>query len=407
MTFRNERTRTEERHLPYIELLDRVAVFEDADTVAFHRIRANLNAIIAWFNTYTGWSVQHSSECIRLVKQPARALPGHGLPWERQADARDYAMLTWILWYQEAKSADQFTITVIAKEIQERANEIVGTDYIDWNMRAHRGALRNAIACLESLSMIQLVDGDARPYVEDGSGDALYDFTPLAAQLQVRLGDTLYDALRFDRNPSAIDILPDDDNRLDYRAYRTLLLCPAVFAAEDKDVFEHIRQNRRRIADNIGHTFGWNLEVTGGYACVLRSVQDTRGRAVFPTWGGEMHVVLLLANAVRAEVAAGTLVPHSIFDTIALSRARLEQMLAGIASEYRDFWTTEFRAMPIGALLERAVATLRTWGLIDGPDQWDTVRILPALGRYAGVYRQDGAGLDTAPPSDSPEDALA
>lgn len=391
---RGQRARTDEEHLPYIDLLDRVAVFAEADRVAFGRIRANLKQVREWYAHYTGWDVHYSPECVRLVRPPARAIPGHGLAWDREPTPRDYAMMTWILWYGERRNTDQFTLTLLAKEIQDRAADVVAPGYVDWNVREHRAVLRNAINGLLAMRLITHLEGDMRPYVDDNEGDALFEYTALAPRFQVALPDALYDAVVLDHRLEAIDELPADADRLEYRCYRTLLLSPALYASEDPDVFQYLRQHRRNVADALRIAFGWTLEVTGSYACVLRSAQDTRGRAVFPTQSMETHVMLLLANALRAEVLAGTLPAHPTDDTIALTVPRLSQILATVAAEHRSSWSAEMAGLDTATLTARTLESLRAWGFAEGPDTYDTVRILPVLGRYAGVYRQDGAGLD-------------
>jgi uncharacterized protein (TIGR02678 family) len=401
---RNARARTDDQHLPYVHLLDRVAVFADTDRVAYERIRANLRTIRDWFSRHTGWAVTITPEFVRLVRPPARAIPGHGLAWDRSPSPRDYAMMTWILWYGERKNADQFTLTLLAKEIQDRANDVVtggvatpGTGYIDWNVREHRASLRNAIVGLETMRLITHLEGDLRPYVDNGEGDALYEFTALASRFQATIPDALYDAIVYEERAAAIDELPVDDDREQFRVYRTLLLSPALFANDDSALFAYCRHHRRTIADALGTAFGWTLEVTGSYVCILRSAQDTRGRSVFPTQAMDTHLILLLANAIRAEVRAGTLAAHPTDDTVAISTPRLAQVLSGVAAEHRTAWSAELAALDSARLTARTLEALRLWGFADGPDQYDTVRILPVLGRFAGVYRQDGAGLDITP----------
>jgi uncharacterized protein (TIGR02678 family) len=195
-------------------------------------------------------------------------------------------------------------------------------------------------------------------------------------------------------------VLPADDDRAEFRVWRTLLLSPALFASDDPVLFAYCRQHRRTIAEALSAAFGWALEVTGSYACILRSAQDTRGRTVFPTQAMDTHLMLLLANAVRAEVRAGTLVAHPTDDTVAISLPYLAQVLAGVAAEYRSAWSAELAALDNAGLTSRTIAALRLWGFADGPDAYDVVRILPVLGRFSGMYRQDGVGLDIVPDPD-------
>ena len=394
MSARNQRARTDEQHLPYVDLLDRVAIWARREATAYQRIRANQRRIQEWFSTHTGWAVQVTPEYARLIKIPSRVLPGHGLLGHPFA-AREYAMMIWILWYAEKANADQFTVTLLAKEIQERSSEVVAPLYIDWNIRDHRAALRTALQALEQVGMIELVDGDLRPYVDEGSGDALYEYTALAAHTPVLLSDETYHRVVVEQDFAGIDIVAGHDTALELRAYRSLLLCSAVHAADDADVFQHIRQQQKRIGHEIFARFGWALEVTSAYAAIIRPAQDTRGRTVFPTPATEMALPLLLANTLRAAVAAKELTPDPATDCLVISPQRLSTYVLAIRREHRDAWSQELAMLDEQALTTRTLALLQTWGMVHGPDTLGTYHIRPILGRFAGVYRSDGVGLGT------------
>ena len=401
MSARNQRARTDEMHLPYVDLLDRVAVWATRDASAYQRIRANQRRIQEWFSAHTGWAVQITPEYARLIKIPSRVLAGHGL-LGHPFTAREYAMMIWILWYAEKANADQFTVTLLAKEIQDRSSEVVAPPYIDWNLRDHRAALRVALQALEQMGMIELVDGDLRPYVDDGSGDALYEYTALAAHTPILLADETYHRVVVEQNIAGVDVVASHDTALELRAYRSLLLCSAVHAADDPDVFQYIRQQQKRIGHEILARFGWALEVTRAYAAVIRPAQDTRGRTVFPTPATEMALPLLLANTLRSAVAAKQLTPDPATDCLVVSPQRLSTYLLTIRREHRDAWSQELASLDDQALTTRTLGLLETWGMAHGPDAVGMYHVRPVLGRFAGVYRADGAGLGPLRGEDDP-----
>jgi uncharacterized protein (TIGR02678 family) len=391
---RGGRVRTKEDHLPYIDLLDNVAVSSTDDPAGFRRLRDGLREVRGWFAEHTDWAIQDTAEFIRLVKPPAGPRAGAGLPGGPHS-ARIYSFICWILWFGEKERDEQFSMTYIAKHIQDRATEVVAPHYIDWNLREHRAMLRAALEYLEQMGCVTLVNGDAREYVDQvGEADALYQFTELGVSIPVSLPDSLYHRLVIDRDTSAIAALTDHEGAVHFRAYRTLLLSSAVHMSTDPDALAYIKQQRSKIREQIEHHFGWGLEVTPSYAAILRPVHDVRGgRTVFPDTSSRMALPLLLSAAIRAGVAGGEFAPDPVTDSIALSYDRLTTLCSGIRGEYGAAWATELMTMNTTALVEEALSILQAWDFVHGPDAAGLWHIQATLGRYSGFYREDGVGL--------------
>ena len=161
--------RTAEAHRPYVDLVDRVAVTRAGDPAAYRRVRLRLDELRAWFMDRTGWQLIESHAVARLVKEPARATPGQGVPNLRAS--LDYELLAWTLWYGEKWEAEQFVLSHLLEEIPIHAAEPGSQRRIDWSLRAHRESLERAIRALESMGALATVNGDVGEWVRSGEGD--------------------------------------------------------------------------------------------------------------------------------------------------------------------------------------------------------------------------------------------
>lgn len=343
------RSRSSDHHRPYIDLLDRVAVFAQRDTIAYQRIRARLDEIRAWFAERTGWPVIYTRDLIRLIKTPALLSSGHGFRWAQSPF--DYALFTWTLWFAEANGDDQFLLSQLIEEIEVRANELDGPGAIDWDVHLHRLALNRALRGLEEMGALQRVHGDTDTWAQSGSGDSLYEFTPLVRYLSLELPGTLIGSamnggqvaaasitgpmddglgLGHSGGESAAPPAPDSSAAIEaqvapdgkgegpspqstvaplHRLYRTLLLSPALYRTADPEAFALLSKERiERIGADLQNRIGWDLEVTDTYAALLRpNGSEASDQALFPFRGALSQVILLLCGHLREQVQSGRL----------------------------------------------------------------------------------------------------
>src|SRR5207249_7139938 len=91
----------------------------------FRLVNRHYRTLQAWHDQYTGWRISRNSSVIRLVRHLSAATPGYA--YERLRDPKDFACLTWILWFAEnrqlsGRSNDQqFLLSQLAEQIQEQS----------------------------------------------------------------------------------------------------------------------------------------------------------------------------------------------------------------------------------------------------------------------------------------------
>jgi uncharacterized protein (TIGR02678 family) len=397
-----QRIRTREVHRSYADLLDRVAVSAAEDDTAFRRIRAAIDDVRAWYARRTGWPTIITRDMIRTVKTPSVAHVGQGFEWV--SEALDYELFVWILWYGESFATDQFVFSGLVGEVEVRTAELHGEGHFTWDRLDHRRALKRAAMALEDLGAIREVDGSVSAYAEERSEDALYEFTGVARHLHVSLHGELYEAIvtrgEVDVLADLVDDAADDEQRL----YRTLLLSPALYAHHDPAAFALLRSRdrRERIAADLRDHLGWDLEVTRGYACLLRPARDSQGRATFPVRSADAHIVLLLCGLVREQVASGALVPDDL-DAVVVTRAWLEARIVGLQHEFGEAWGRTVARRSLDELIDGVVSFMCGWALMERTASADVLRILPLAARWEAAYTDDDASLEGA--ADAGDDA--
>ena len=161
---------------------------------------------------------------------------------------------------------------------------------------------------------MQLVDGQTRDWVEQtASADALYEFTDVVRSLIVALNPqlvtmvadqlkdnstTLQPALQL--NPAGMVISPL------VRAWRTLLLGPALFRFDDSSAFAELLAHADALANELLETFGWSLDIHRDYACIVRASGTTSGPVTILTpFGTNDQIAMFLCKGIRDQVQSG------------------------------------------------------------------------------------------------------
>ncbi|MBE3590059.1 MAG: TIGR02678 family protein [Firmicutes bacterium] len=399
------RLRTLDRHRPFIDLLDRPAVTAWDDPLAFRRLRAQAERVRRWYAERTGWTLVQRRDVFRLIKTPALTSPGHGFRWAE--DRLDYELAVWVLWYGEATGAETFVLTHLTEEIEARANELVGPGHLSWDVYAHRLSMRRALAGLEAIGVLRRLDGDAQKWAEDRSGNSMYEFTPLLRHFYVELPTRIVGEIGAPvpaeevaaalepgaASPLAQSVPPEQ------RLYRTLLLSPALFRADDPEAFDLLAhgERRRRIAEDLQDAFGWDLEVTSAYACLLRpSASEVSETALFPIQGALSHVILLLFAELRDRVRRGLLEPDA-YDRLRLTQAQLASMVTELRARYGEHWGATMAQLGTRALVQEVLEALTEWDLLRGPDADGQWYVMPLAARFSGAYAGAEAGDGDVP----------
>jgi len=404
LTASRQRTYTADLMKAHIALMEKEVILPK-QVELFRLVNRNYRALQTWHDQFTGWRIQRTTTVIRLIRTLSAATPGY--LYERLKEPHDFACLTWILWFAEQRQLtgrgndQQFLLSQLAQQIQEQSTTGEVATF-DFRRPADRYSIQRALQTLEDLGGLQLVDGQTREWVEQAQdADVLYEFTDvirsLVAALDPQKVTLLSERLKESTTQLRPTLLADAVSTPSLtRAWRALLLGPALFRFDDPAAFADVVDHAEGIAHELLENFGWQLDISRDYACIVRASGMTTGPVTSLTpFGTNDQIALLLCKAIREQVIAGTWPAPDSYGCLHVTTEDMTALLYMVRDRYSDNWGTEARNKSSRSLLNDVYRKMRQAGLLRGPDEYGNVLVLPTAARYNASY--DKAELEDVP----------
>jgi len=365
----------------------------------FRLVQHHYHRLQSWHDQHTGWRIQRSSTVIRLVRHVSATTPGY--LYERLRDPRDFACLTWTLWYAENRQLSgrgndqQFLLSQLAEQIQEQSAYDGNEAAFDFRRPADRYSIQRALQYLQDLGGLQLVDGQTREWVEQtANADVLYEFTDVARSLVGALSPQVV--------ASAAERLADlaallQPTKLQeaagtpplMRAWRALILGPAFFRFDDPLAFDELLRHLDSIANELLETFGWLLDVQRDYAFIVRASGMATGPVTALTaFGSNDQIAMLLCAAMREQVTTGAWPGPDAYGCLHVMTEDMSELFYAVRERHGESWGNEARNKSARSLLNDVYRKMRQVGILRGPDEAGNVLILPIAARYSATYDQ-------------------
>ena len=406
LTASRQRAYTADLMKAHIALMEKDVILPKQVEV-FRLVNRNYRALQMWHDQFTGWRIQRTTTVIRLIRTLSATTPGY--LYERLKEPHDFACLTWILWFAEHRQLtgrgndQQFLLSQLAQQIQEQsATGDIAT--FDFRKPTDRYSIQRALQTLEDLGGLQLVDGQAREWVEQAQdADVLYEFTDvirsLVAALDPQKVTLLAERLQVSSTQLRPTLLADALTTPSLtRAWRALLLGPALFRFDDPNAFADVVQHAEGIAHELLENFGWQLDIRRDYACIVRASGLTTGPITSLTpFGTNDQISLLLCKAIREQVIAGVWAAPDSYGCLHVTTEDMMALFYVVRDRYSDNWGTEARSKGSRSLLNDVYRKMRQAGLLRGPDEHGNVIVLPTAARYNASY--DKAELEDDVPT--------
>lgn len=398
----------EERQMALLDLLDRPLVRRE-ETDAYLRIHRHEVYLRAWFDAHPQWALLISTDLYRLQRTPSQLLPERSLP--RLTSPMAYAALCWTLLYREEQLGRGITWFVLG-DLAERVHELAEGAFRIAE-RPHRLALVQAIRLLHDYGVIQLKDGDADEWAQQRTvggteSNALYDWVESAPRLIANFTWSALSAAESSVEAAPVLARSGEGAEPQVRAWRALLLGPLFWRGDDPVAFDLLEAEAPRFAQELESALGITLELQRDWAALWRQ-RAARGEAgrlidLYPPAGSELeswttrylnHPLLLLCGALRAEVAAGRLLPDQ-YGAIDLSWGALLELLRPMRREYRGAWGSELRVLDLEGLADRLLSEGRRIGFFRGPGPDGRIWALPSAAAVSGFYPEGAFSAESA-----------
>ena len=392
----------------HVALMEKeVILLKQADL--FRLVQHHYRRLQTWHDSYTGWRIQRSSTVIRLVRRPSALTPGY--LYERLKEPRDFACLTWTFWYAENRQLSgrgndqQFLLSQLAEQIQEQSAQGTQSEAkFDFRRPADRYSIQRALQYLEDLGGLQLVDGQTKEWVEQTpNADVLYEFTDvihsLVAALQPHVLNTIARQFSDDNDQYSQGtvlrptLLPHTAEAVSdlTRAWRTVLLGPALFQFDDPAAFAALRAHADDVANELLETFGWLLDIRRDYACIIRASGTSTGPVTPMTlFGASDQIAMLLCAAIRTQVESRAWPAPDGYGRLHVTTEDMANLFYSLREQYGENWGTDARNKSSRSLLNEVYRKMRQLGLLRGPDETGNVLILPTAARYSASYDKTG-----------------
>ena len=370
----------------------------------FRLMKYHYYALQSWHDQHTCWRIQRDASAIRLIRTPGATTPGY--LYDRLKEPGDFACLTWILWYAENRQLSgrgndqQFLLSQLAEQIQEQsASGPASERKFDFRKPADRYSIQRALQYLEDLGGLQLVDGQTRDWVEQtASADALYEFTDVVRSMIVALNPELVTTVAGKLSNSSTTLQPaiilnpagSSISPLT-RAWRSILLGPALFRFDDPPAFGELLAHAEVIANELLETYGWLLDIHRDYACIVRASGMTTGPVTSLTpFGTNDQIAMLLCKAIRDQVESGAWASPDMYGCLHVMTEDMSELFYSVRERYGENWGSEARNKSSRSLLNDVYRKMRQAGLLRGPDDAGNLLVLPTAARYTATYEKAG-----------------
>jgi len=403
ITTSRRRTSTADLMKAHLALMEKEVILPKQSDL-FRLMKYHYYTLQLWHDQHTGWRIQRDASAIRLIRNPGITTPGY--LYDRLKEPGDFACLTWILWYAENRQLSgrgndqQFLLSQLAEQIQEQsASGSASERKFDFRKPADRYSIQRALQYLEDLGGLQLVDGQTRDWVEQtASADALYEFTDVVRSLIVALDPQLVTEVAGQLSNSLTKLEPAilvkraGTSTLPLtRAWRTLLLGPALFRFDDPSAFAELLAHAEAIANELLETFGWLLDIHRDYACIVRASGMTTGPVTSLTpFGTNDQIAMLLCKAIRDQVESGAWSSPDMYGCLHVTTEDMSELFYRVRERYGENWGSEARNKSSRSLLNDVYRKMRQAGLLRGPDDAGNMLVLPTAARYTATYEKAG-----------------
>lgn len=380
----------EERRAALRILLRRPLLTPDGTTAAdFTLARRHREWLADWFAHHADWPLVVTAEAARLRKRPATAddstRPARDPKSDEPFNRARYVLFCLALAVLE-RGDRQITLGRLAEHIAIAlaADPAFAAAGFLWSrdQAAGRRDLVHALRLLVDLGALRRIQGDEEQHLRDAGSDVLYNISRpvLSLLLAARRSPSLVTAEAFESRLMALldGELPDSPDARN-RALRTRLVArllddPILYHDSlDAEARAYLDRQRPFILDELTQATELHAEVRAE-GIALADLDGDCTDAGLPEEGTEGHLTLLLATWLADRLRSGDRAP--------LPLETVRQKTARLIRQHRHHWKKEagLRGAEV-SLTELVLERLAGLSLIHR--EADTIRPLPALGRFA------------------------
>jgi uncharacterized protein (TIGR02678 family) len=364
-------------------------------------VRTHIATLEQWYEQHTGWRIQRGASFFRLERHLHSVTPV--FLDEKLKKARDFVCLVWLLWFAEKRYLSgggrnqQFLLSQLADELQKQSQTSEGAA-LDFRNQQDRYSMWRALEYLTDLGGLRILEGEIKKWLEErepSDHEALYEFTPVTHSLVESLNEkrvaAITELLTDNKQLSVPDTLPPLAHEIPplFRAWRTLLLGPALFRYDDSEAFLALTDQSERMSNELSETLGWLLELNSDYACIVRGGSLSAGAGPGLTFNSAYdQMILLLCSVFRQQVEHQIWAPDD-YGCLHVTAWDINPLFSNLRQRFGTYWGATVQDIEAKELLAEVYQRMRRLGLLRGPDKEGNILIMPTAARYSVSYAQE------------------
>lgn len=366
-------------------LLETRWVVRAKDPEGYALIRRCETKLKAYFHEKCGWLFVRNARFYKLEKIPA--LPESWMGVQSFQEMDDYVLLCCTMAYlEEREIEEQFLLSELCEDLLALYPENA-LHPLRWESYNWRRAFIRTLGFLLEVGVLRAVEDDSEGFLQDRSGEALYEVTLLARYFlrtypkDLREYNTLEALCQAD---FLGDDTPAETGRVRRnRVYRQLLLTPVYYqTALWPEDFAYLRNMHRRLREELEERTGLQLDLYRDCAMLTSLERSAWGREIFPHRLSGLHAVVLHFARAYCELEGWR-------ERKRLSLVEFTQFCARLQANCSCGWTKEYREMRADRLAQTVLKEMRAWRMADCDEALQLVTLLPALFRLSGAYPED------------------
>ncbi len=353
----------------------------------YYRLRDRLGEMRKFSMEKLGCQIIDNSLMIKMEKIPV--VPEIFMGIQQFSSKEEYAYLCVLLMFLEDRDAqEQFVLS----QLTEYLSSVMPGEVTDWTVYSNRRKLIRVMRYAVEQGILMVTDGSDEGFMENISGEVLYENTGASRYF---MRDFSRDIMKYTKSEDfkKSDWFEMDENHgmaRRHRVYKRLLFCPGMYREDgSEEDFEYLKYYGRRLTEELENMFDCHVHIHKGSAFVLLG-ENCRMGADFPGNNSVSDILLLCFGKIRERMEKGIWKLQKD-EMCKVSQIELEDLLKEIKREFGSGFAKMYREMPEGEFVKIILEEMERWMFL-GKDDFQEVKICPAVGKLRGHYPDDYVG---------------
>ena len=366
-------------------LLNQRWILKSEEKELYYKVRDAIGEIRKFATEKMGCPIIENSLLVKMEKIPANAEVFMGI--ENFTSQEEYAFLCIFLMFLEDKDAEE---QFVLSQLTEYISANMPGQAVDWTVFSNRRKLVKVLRYAVSQGMIKVTDGSDDVFMDEQSGEVLYENTGASKYFMRSFSKDIMDYQKPEDFKESDWFEIDEERGIArrHRVYKRLLFSVGMYKADgSEEDFEYLKYYGRRLADDLEQNFDCQVHIHKGSAYLLMGEDCHIGKA-FPGNNVSSDILLLCCAKIR-EYAEKNRSFIQNDDTLIMEELEFEKLIKEVKAECGAGFTKSYREMPEGEFVKVVMEDMKYWTFIKQNKSEHSILIYPSAGKMAGYYPKD------------------